>query len=91
MINNADDTQVKPVTQETPEWRLGIVPLASTREIGSKINDYLVAWRKGRVANGEASADHGYARDSFIIEASTPRFGSGEAKGSIKQSIRGCG
>ena len=51
MINNADDTQVKPVTQETPEWRLGIVPLASTREIGSKINDYLVAWRKGRVAN----------------------------------------
>ena len=89
MINNADDTQVKPVTQETPEWRLGIVPLASTREIGSKINDYLVAWRKGLVANGEASADHGYARDSFIIEASTPRFGSGEAKGSIKQSIRG--
>ena len=89
MINNADDTQVKPVTQETPEWRLGIVPLASTREIGSKINDYLVAWRKGLVANGEVSADHGYARDSFIIEASTPRFGSGEAKGSIKQSIRG--
>ncbi len=89
MLTNAEDTQARPVTQETPEWRLGIVPLSSTKEIGRKINDYLVAWRKARVENGIASADNGYASDSFIIEASTPRFGSGEAKGQVKQSIRG--
>ncbi len=89
MINYTDDTQDKPITQETPEWRLGIVPLASMKEIGDKVNNFLVTWRKERVAKGEASPEHGYARDSFIIEASTPRFGSGEAKGSIKQSIRG--
>lgn len=89
MINNADDTQVTALTQETPEWRLGIVPLASMEEIGNKINKYLVEWRRERVANGTASPDHGYASDSFIIKASTPRFGSGEAKGQIKQSIRG--
>ncbi|MBR2752657.1 MAG: ribose-phosphate pyrophosphokinase, partial [Lachnospiraceae bacterium] len=31
----------------------------------------------------------GYHKDSFIVEASIPRFGSGEAKGIIRESVRG--
>ncbi|MDO4621310.1 MAG: ribose-phosphate pyrophosphokinase, partial [Lachnospiraceae bacterium] len=54
-----------------------------------KVDDYLVQWSKERVEAGEASADNGYSRDSFIIEAKAPRFGSGEAKGQISQSVRG--
>ena len=37
----------------------------------------------------DSFAFEGYARDSFIINAQTPRFGSGEGKGVISESIRG--
>ena len=40
--------------------------------------------------SGRASiAFSGYQRESYIIEAKTPRFGSGEAKGIITESVRG--
>ncbi len=83
------DTQLKPVLDTTPEARLGIIAMKSTLDIGRKVNDFLVEWRKDRVAQGIASPDNGYVRDSFLIEADTPRFGSGEAKGVIRESIRG--
>ena len=83
------DTQAKPVLTTIPEGRLAIIPMKSTTEIGKKVDYYLVQWRKERVAAGQASDDNGYCRDSFIVEANTPRFGTGEAKGEIKTSIRG--
>ena len=78
MNNVSTDTQEKPVLNSSPDGRLGIIPLLSTREIGQKVNDHLVGWRKQRVADGLVSGSNGYVRDSFIISASTPRFGSGE-------------
>ena len=83
------DTQARPVLSASPDGRLGIIPLKSTQEIGRKINDHLVSWRKARVANGDVSGENGYSRDSFIINADTPRFGSGEGKGAIKETVRG--
>ena len=87
--SEAKDTQAKPVLNASPDGRLGIIPLKSTESIGAKINEYLVHWRKDRVASGMVSGENGYARSSFLIEAQTPRFGSGEGKGSIKESVRG--
>ena len=87
--SEAKDTQEKPVLNASPDGRLGIIPLKSTEAIGAKINEYLVRWRKDRVASGIVSGENGYARSSFLIEAQTPRFGSGEGKGSIKESVRG--
>ncbi len=46
-------------------------------------------WRKKRVELGYNTADNGYSRDTFILEADTPRFGSGEGKGTIRGSVRG--
>ncbi len=89
MIPDRTDTQLKPVLEMTPDGRLAIIPLKSTKEICRKIDDYLVEWRRERVANGKIVPEDGYVRDSYIIEADTPRFGSGEAKGIIKESIRG--
>ena len=58
--------------------------------MGNKVNDYIVKWRH---EDGHAHKDdvvfHGYERDNYLIEANTPRFGSGEAKGIIKESVRG--
>ncbi|MEE1113637.1 MAG: ribose-phosphate pyrophosphokinase [Eubacterium sp.] len=74
-----------------PVGRLGLIPLSSCAELGKKVDDYLVEWRKDRRPE-EASAvtsAKGYERDSYIIPCSTPRFGSGEAKGIVNESVRG--
>ena len=89
MNQDAADTQARPVLDTAPDGRLGIIPLKSTQEIGRKVNDYLVEWRNSRVKKGLVGGENGYARDSFIIQADTPRFGSGEAMGSIAESVRG--
>ena len=76
--------------ESTPVGALGIIPLESCKELGAKVNNYLVNWRQERDAD---HYDHitlaGYKSDSYIVKAAVPRFGSGEAKGSILQSVRG--
>ncbi len=73
-----------------PVGPLGIIPLASCRELGEKINRFLVTWREERDhAHKSNIAFEGYQKDNYIIEAKNPRFGSGEAKGVISESVRG--
>lgn len=73
-----------------PVGPLGIIPLASCKTLGEKINNYLVTWRKERENEHKSSiAFKDYMRDTYIIKAATPRFGSGEAKGVIQESVRG--
>ena len=73
-----------------PVGPLGIIPLESCKELGDRVNNYLVAWRNEREHEHKSNiAFKGYQRDSYIIGASAPRFGSGEAKGIIQESVRG--
>ena len=73
-----------------PVGRLAIIPLDSCNELGNKVNDFLVQWRKEReLQRKHTIAYNGYDRDSFIIPHSTPRFGTGEGKGLLKESVRG--
>ena len=80
------------ITLETtpPVGELGIIALKSCEEIGEKVNAFLVDWRNKR-ADGVTIPITlaGYKSDSYLISAKTPRFGSGEAKGRVDQSIRG--
>ncbi len=76
--------------ENIPVGALGLIPITGCEELGGKVNDYLVKWR------GESAHQYkddvvftGYAQDNFIIDAKVPRFGSGEAKGIIGQSVRG--
>ena len=73
-----------------PVGALGIIALDGCKEMVDKVNNYLVKWRK---EDGHAHKDdivfHGYERDTFLIDAKVPRFGSGEAKGIINDSVRG--
>lgn len=73
-----------------PVGRLGIIPLASCAEIGGKVNDYLVQWRSNRTCL--AAVNHmavDYIRPSYLINIKNSRFGSGEGKGTIFESVRG--
>lgn len=73
-----------------PYGRLGIIPLKSCINLGNKVNDYLVKWRSTREHERRHSLEfEGYERDSYIISAENPRFGTGEAKGQINESVRG--
>jgi len=73
-----------------PAGSLGIIPLEGCRDLCQKVDYYLVKWRTERESEHKDSlAFAGYQRDSYIIDAKVPRFGSGEAKGVINQSVRG--
>lgn len=73
-----------------PVGSLGIIPLEGCKVLGEKVNDYLVKWRTVRESEHKDSlAFAGYQRDSYILKAKVPRFGSGEAKGMILESVRG--
>ena len=73
-----------------PVGSLGIVALEGCQGMGKLINDYLVKWRH---EDGSEFKDHiafgGYEKDSYLVKADVPRFGSGEAKGIINESVRG--
>ena len=79
------------ITNSLPVGSLGIIALESSRDISRKVNDYIVKWRNSRENDDDITtkAFAGYRRDSYLLEASCPRFGSGEAKGLIKESVRG--
>ena len=73
-----------------PVGPLGLIPLPSFREIGDKVDEYLVTWRKEREnAHKNTLSFSGYQRETFILEHKLPRFGSGEGKGVILESVRG--
>lgn len=73
-----------------PVGRLGIVAHKSCEKLGAKVDDYIVTWRKDRDHQQKNHLEfEGYERDSYLVEAQTPRFGSGEAKGIICESVRG--
>ena len=58
---------------------IGIIAMEGAKELGNKINNYLVSWAQ----------DSGINIDSYLIETTCPRFSSGDAKALIKESIRG--
>lgn len=76
--------------ENLPVGPLGIIALPSCKEMGDKIDAHIASWRKASsveyVSNLPAN---GYKKDSYLIDVKVPRFGSGEGKGVISQSVRG--
>ncbi len=73
-----------------PAGALGIIALESCRPLCEKIDRFLVKWRTERESEHKDSlAFSGYQRDSYLLQTQIPRFGSGEAKGMILESVRG--
>ena len=73
-----------------PVGSLGIIPLEGCKSLGEKVDHYLVKWRTIRESeHKESLAFAGYQRVSYLLKAKVPRFGSGEAKGIVLESVRG--
>ena len=74
-----------------PVAPLKLVALPSAEQMGHRINKYLVEFRKS-IHNDKVKNDpafHGYIENDYLVSISTPRFGSGEAKAILGESIRG--
>ena len=76
--------------ENLPVGPLGFIPVTGCEELGKNVDEYLVKWRKESAGNDVDDAVFAeYSKDSFIVNAKVPRFGSGEAKGIINESVRG--
>ena len=76
--------------KSVPAGKLGIIPLKGCEKVAETINNYIVNWRRNlpeALKNNPAFSD--YSKESYIVKAIVPRFGSGEAKAVIQQSVRG--
>ena len=78
------------ILETMPTGTLGLIPTASCMELGKKVDSYLSTWREHREHEHHNDiAFKEYHKESYIIEPHIPRFGSGEAKCVINQSVRG--
>lgn len=78
---------------QLPVAPLKIAALESCRELAQKVNDHIVGFRRNDIeelTRREADLHYrGYDVDSYLLKCYCPRFGTGEAKGIIKESVRG--
>ncbi|MBO6137070.1 MAG: ribose-phosphate pyrophosphokinase [Lachnospiraceae bacterium] len=73
-----------------PVGSLGVIPLTGCEKLAGMVDKYLINWRTEREHEHKNTlAFSGYQRDSYLISTKISRFGSGEGKGSINESIRG--
>ena len=73
-----------------PVGPLGLIPLKGMEEFTKKVTNYLVGLRKERESEHKGTLLFSeYEKDNYIIKSSISRFGSGEAKGTIEESVRG--
>ena len=72
-----------------PVAPLKLAALPGSMEMAKKVDAYLVQFRKELSERRNGVPFSGYSEDSFLIDCECPRFGSGEAKGKINESVRG--
>ena len=74
-----------------PVGPLGLIAMPGTEEMGEKVDAWLKKWRDHAEESQpeDMRTTPGSERQDFLIKVSLPRIGNGEAKGMIKESIRG--
>ena len=73
-----------------PYGPLGIIAMSGVDKMGESVNDWLLKWHSlQEIQDQEYYTIPGIGREDFLIEASCPRFGTGEGKGMLRESVRG--
>ncbi len=84
------DSRTSEFIERIPVGPLALMPLESIRPLGEKVNAYLSQWRSERESEHKKTiAFNGYQKDSYIVETKVSRFGTGEAKANILETVRG--
>ena len=83
------DSRTSQFIERIPVGPLALMPLKSIEPLGKKVNEYLVSWRTKRESeHKETIAFSGYQKSDFIVPTRISRFGTGEAKGEILETVR---
>lgn len=73
-----------------PDGNLGIIAMESCKSLGNLIDKYITGWRGDEAPRYQNMPGYDeYYKASYLLDAGCPRFGSGEAKGIIRESVRG--
>lgn len=83
-------SNIKKLEATLPVAPLKIVALESCKDFGQSVNDYIVDFRKQTsFQKTDSSIYHSHYMDNYLMDCSCPRFGTGEAKGILGESVRG--
>ncbi|MBR5561361.1 MAG: ribose-phosphate pyrophosphokinase [Clostridia bacterium] len=86
MSNNNEATQKFPMMPIAP---LGIIAMRGCEEMGKAVNDYLTKWQVDNSTDEKLHSFYGSEANGFLIRTNCPRFGTGEGKGMLLDSVRG--
>ena len=80
----------EPNYNTIPVGQLGIIALPGCEELANKIDNYLIRWRFQRNSeHKDTLAFAGYEKSTYLINMDFPRFGTGEGKAALNQTVRG--
>ena len=78
------------IRDKLPVAPLEIIAMDSAKDLARGVDSYIVQARKSEISKFAFDpAIQGYQRDSYLGHARCPRFGTGEAKAVLDDSIRG--
>ena len=80
----------EPNYNTIPVGQLGIIALPGCEELANKIDNYLIRWRFQRNSeHKDTLAFAGYEKSTYLINMDFSRFGTGEGKAALNQTVRG--
>ena len=83
-------SNIELLEKTLPVAPLKIVAMESCSELGQKVNDHIVSFRKNTINEvSESPLYVNYRSKNYLVDCCCPRFGSGEGKGILKETIRG--
>lgn len=83
-------SNIELLEKTLPVAPLKIAAMESCKELGRKVNDYIVSFRENTICEVKPSPLYvNYESHNYLVDCCCPRFGSGEAKGILKETIRG--
>ena len=89
-MSNIELSNIELLEKTLPVAPLKIVAMESCRELGQKVNDYIVSFRENTISEAsESSLYVNYRSNNYLVDCCCPRFGTGEAKGVLRETIRG--
>ena len=86
MNENIESSQKFPMRPVAP---LGVIAMNGCEEMGRRVNEYLMNWQVDSSSDQKLHSFYGSDKNGFLLEAHCPRFGTGEGKGMIADSVRG--
>ena len=83
-------SNIELLEKTLPVAPLKLVAMESCSELGQKVNDHIVSFRKNTINEvSESPLYVNYRSKNYLVDCCCPRFGSGEGKGILRETIRG--